>query len=251
MNQFDYKKFYDEVGSLNGWDFSKVKAITEGVKWQFYDEVTQRCKQSDSLLDIGTGGGETLISIAQKASLSVGIDLSSAMIQTANQNLMNANKTNVRFMHMDAENLEFPQNFFNVVSCRHSPFNAAEVAKVLVKDGLFLTQQVSEHDKLNLTQAFGRGQHNHLDGTLKNRYIKELNEAGFFDIQSYEYDATEYYETYEDLVFLLKHTPIIPNFGKYDNDFELLHQFIAEHQTEKGIKTNSKRFMIIAKKEQV
>lgn len=248
MSKFDYKKFYDEVGPLNGWDFSKVKVAAEGVQWEFYNEVTQRCKQPDQLLDIGTGGGETLLSIAHTVSHVVGIDLSSGMIQTANQHLESSNKTNVRFVQMDAEKLDFPQNFFNVVSCRHSPFHAKEVAKVLVPEGIFLTQQVSENDKLNMTQAFGRGQHTNLDGTLKNRYIEELKVAGFTDIQSFEYDATEYFETYEDLVFLLKHTPIIPNFGKYNNDFEILQQFIADNQTEKGIKTNSKRFMIISKK---
>ncbi|GAB6989149.1 class I SAM-dependent methyltransferase [Paenibacillus pini] len=248
MNPFDYKKFYDEVGLLNGWDFSKVKARSEGVKWQFYNEVTKRCRKSDRLLDIGTGGGETLLSIAHACSLLVGIDLSSGMIQTANHNLDNSKITNVRFIQMDAEQLDFPKNSFNIVSCRHSPFHAKEVAKVLVKDGWFLTQQVSENDKCNIAQAFGRGQNTHIDGTLKNKYIEELNAAGFVDIQSFEYDAKEYFETYEDLVFLLKLTPIIPNFGNYNDDFEILQTFIDNHTTEKGIETNSKRFMIIAKK---
>lgn len=250
MKQFDYKKFYDEVGKLNGWDFSKVKMTAEGVKWQFYDEVTQRCLPSDRLLDIGTGGGETLLSIAHAASLLVGIDISSGMMHTANRNLDSFNQTNVQFLQMNADNLDFPRNFFHVVSCRHSPFHAKEVVKVLVDNGIFLTQQVSENDKFNMKQAFGRGQASGVvDGTLKNRYIEELNEAGFKDIQSFEYDATEYFETYEDLVFLLKHTPIIPNFGKYNHDFEILQTFIDDNITEKGIKTNSKRFMIIAKKE--
>ncbi|MFX3634686.1 MAG: class I SAM-dependent methyltransferase [Candidatus Pristimantibacillus sp.] len=248
MDPFDYKIFYDEVGTLNGWDFSKVKVTAEGVKWDYYNEVIQRCKQSDRILDIGTGGGETLISIAHIASLLVGIDLSSVMIEKANENLVSSNQSNLQFIQMDADHLEFPERYFNMVSCRHSPFNAVEVAKVLVKDGLFLTQQVSEFDKFNLTQAFGRGQHTDPDGALKNRYMNELNEAGFLDIQSFEYDAIEYYTTYEDLVFLLKHTPIIPSFGQDHHDFEILQRFIMENETEKGIQTNSKRFMLIAKK---
>ncbi len=98
MKQFDYKKFYDEVGQLNGWDFSKVKMAAEGVEWEFYDEVTQRCLPSDRLLDIGTGGGETLLSIAHAASHLVGIDISSGMMHTANHNLENSNQTNVQFL---------------------------------------------------------------------------------------------------------------------------------------------------------
>jgi SAM-dependent methyltransferase len=249
MNGLEYKNFYDKVGKLIGWDFSKIKVVTEGEQWDFYNEVTQRCKKSDILLDIGVGGGERLLSITDSALLLVGIDQSNGMLQTANANLQQSKKPNVRFLQMDAESLEFPANFFNVVSCRHSNFCAQGVAKVLVKDGVFLTQQISDNDKFNIKQAFGRGQQFGPDeGILKDKYLSELAEAGFTDIQSFEYDATEYYNSYEDLVFLLKHTPIIPNFGECDNDFVLLEKFIQGNQTEKGIMTNSKRFIIIAKK---
>ncbi|MBD0382944.1 hypothetical protein [Paenibacillus sedimenti] len=150
---------------------------------------------------------------------------------------------------MDAEKIVFPEFFFNVVSCRHSEFYAKEVTKALVNDGVFLTQQVSENDKLNIKQAFGRGQQFNIEeGFLKNKCISELGDAGFNDIQYYEYDATQYFQTYGDLVFFLRYTPVIPNFGQTDSDFAILQEFIDANQTEKGIRTNSKRFMIVAKK---
>ena len=249
MNKLDYMNFYDKVGKSNGWDFSKIKVVSEGVQWDFHKEITQRCKRFDLLLDIGTGGGEMLLSLNDVALLLVGIDHSNGMIQTARANLLKEMKQNVRCFQMDAGELEFPSNFFNVVTCRHSDFSAQEVTRVLTPDGVFLTQQVSENDKFNIAEAFGRGQHfgtNERD--LKDRYLLELAEVGFTDIQFYEYDATEYYETYEDLVFLLKHTPIVPHFGERDDDFDILQKFIEKYQTVKGIMTNSKRFMIIAKK---
>ncbi|WP_209970846.1 class I SAM-dependent methyltransferase [Paenibacillus eucommiae] len=249
MNKLDYMIFYDKVGALNGWDFSTLKVATEGEKWDFYKEVTDRCEKSDLLLDIGTGGGEMLLSITDSALLLVGIDHSKDRIQTANANLQKSNKANARFLLMDAENLEFPPSFFNVVSCRHSNFYAEEIAKVLVKDGMFLTQQISDNDKLNIKEAFGRGQQFGSDeGLWKEKYLEELAQAGFSDIQHVEYDATEYYKSYEDLIFLLKHTPIVPDFGQSEHDFDILQKFIEENQTGQGIRTNSKRFMIIAKK---
>lgn len=122
MNSQEYKQFYDRVGILNGWDFSQVRCISEGVKWDFYDEVKKECKDSDILLDIGTGGGENLLSMSSSANLLIGIDLSHAMVETARQNLQKAEKPNVRFMQMDAQQLQFPESHFNVVSCKHSLF---------------------------------------------------------------------------------------------------------------------------------
>ncbi len=249
MNRSEYKNFYDMVGKLNGWDFSALKTVTEGESWDFYYEVAQRCNKHNLLLDIGSGGGEALLSIADAALLLVGIDQSSGMMQTAYDNLVKSKKVNIRFLQMDAEKITFPELFFNVVSCRHSEFFAKEVSKVLVSDGVFLTQQVGENDKFNIKQAFGRGQaYGVEDGSLKNKYISEINEAGFKDIQYYEFDATEYFQTYEDLVFFLKYTPVIPNFGQNQSDFDIMQKFIEANQTEKGIRTNSKRFMIVAKK---
>ncbi|NOU98673.1 class I SAM-dependent methyltransferase [Paenibacillus planticolens] len=249
MNRYEYKDFYDKVGKFNGWDFSKLRTTSEGEQWNFLDEVTQRCNKSDLLLDIGTGGGEALISMADAALLLIGIDHSEGMIQSATENLKKSRKTNIRFLQMEAENIIFPMFLFNVVSCRHSEFYATEVSKVLANDGIFLTQQVSENDKLNIKQAFGRGQGFGTDeGILKDKYLTELADAGFTDIQSFEYDATQYFQTYEDLVFFLKYTPVIPNFEQTDHDFEILQKFIESNLTEKGIKTNTKRFMIVARK---
>ena len=249
MNELDYKTFYDKVGRSNGWDFSKLKYITEGATWGFYDEVIRRCKPSDVLLDVGTGGGENVLKIASSALFMIGIDNSSGMIETAQSNLKKARVPNVRFFKMESGDLTFPHSFFDIVSSCHAPFTAAEVARVIKKDGIFLTQQVSEHDKLNLKEAFGRGQClGEKDGTLKEKYIRELRHAGFTDVQVLEYDAIDYYKTPEDLIFLLKHTPIIPRFGEREEDFDILKQFIRINKTEKGIRTNSKRFMIIANK---
>ncbi|MCS7461199.1 class I SAM-dependent methyltransferase [Paenibacillus doosanensis] len=248
MNPLEYKEFYNKVGKVNGWDFSNVKCVSEGTKWDLYREVTSVCKKSDILLDIGTGGGEAILSIADSALLLIGIDQSTGMIETATKNWAISGLPNVRFLKMNAENLDFPDNFFNVVSCRNSEFYAKEVAKVLMKDGSFLTQQVSENDKSNIKEAFGRGQaFGTKAGTLKHQYMTELSEAGFSDIRSFEFNVIEYYQTAEDLIFLLKHTPIIPDFGRTEIDFQILRQFIKENQTEKGIRTNSERFIIMAK----
>ncbi|WP_340389115.1 class I SAM-dependent methyltransferase [Paenibacillus sp. FSL E2-0151] len=249
-NKIDYADFYERVGRTNGWNFSSMNVVSENIGWNFYEEVVRHTRSSDLLLDIGTGGGEAILSIAEDALLLVGIDLAQGMIETAQHNLQATDgHSNVRFLHMDAEKLAFPDYFFNVVSSRHSRFSASEVFRVLAQGGIFLTQQVSEHDKSNISEAFGRGQSLGIQpGTLMERYKHELQIAGFHDIQAREYNVVEHYATPEDLMFLLTHAPIIPDFGKVDTDFERFQQFVNEHRDEKGIHTNSARFMITARK---
>jgi hypothetical protein len=58
------------------------------------------------------------------------------------------------------------------------------------------------------------------------RYKRELQEAGFQDIREYEYNATEYYATPDDLLFLLTHAPIIPGFGEKASGLERFQQFV-------------------------
>lgn len=247
MNVVDYKTFYDTVGAINGWDFSSIKCVSEPAPWDFYSEVASKCRTSDRLLDIGTGGGEALLALADAAQLLVGIDQSAGMIATASRNLAASGLTHVHFVQMASEQLAFAADSFNIVSCRHAPFSAGEITKVLVSGGYFLTQQIAEQDKRNLGQAFGRGQsYQKVPGALKQQYLSDLESAGFRSLQAFDYDITEYYETAEDLLFLLKHTPIIPGFGNNPADFEVLQSFIEENRREQGIMTNSARFMIIA-----
>ncbi|MFC4305258.1 class I SAM-dependent methyltransferase [Cohnella boryungensis] len=207
MNPLEYKAFYEQVGKINGWDFSSVKCVSEGNTRDLYREVTKVCTPSDLWLDIGAGDGEAILPLAESALLLVGVDQSFGMIETAARYAAESGIPNVRFMRMEATSLRFPEGFFNVVSCRHSEFCAKEVAKVLMKGGTFLTQQVSENDKSNLKQAFGRGQTwGAKTGTLQQHYLAELGKAGFSDIQTFEFKFIEYYQTAEDLIFLLKHT---------------------------------------------
>ncbi|WP_152394884.1 class I SAM-dependent methyltransferase [Paenibacillus guangzhouensis] len=249
MNEREYRQFYDQVGALNGWDFSSMQMVSEGDSCDLYLEVTKVCRKTDLLLDIGTGGGEALLSMADTVQLAIGIDCSSGMMETATRNLRRAGATNVCFYQMDAERLVFPDGMFNIVSCRHSAFDTHEVARVLADDGYFFTQQVSEHDKWNVKQAFGRGQAWGIaQGTLLRQSVQALEGAGMKDIQVYEYDTDEYYASVQDLLFLLMHTPIIPNFGQDERDHALLKQFVEANQCDRGIRTNAARFMIVARK---
>ena len=133
-NKINYQELYDRVGSSLGWNFSKVKVLRKGQKWDFYQVVANNAHPNSILLDIGTGGGSRILKISHKFLFTVGIDLSANMIKTAKQNSHKLHISNVRFFQMDAKKLEFPEGFFDIVSCRHSPFYPDQIFKVLKKE---------------------------------------------------------------------------------------------------------------------
>lgn len=83
---------------------------------------------------------------------------------------------------------------------------------------------------------------------LIDKYVNQFKELGFDNVFTDEYDVTEYYCGYEDLLFLLKYTPVVSDFGQYQDDFLNLDRFIKKNQTEKGIITNSHRTLLVARK---
>ncbi len=249
-NKEKSKQFYNEICTkIDGYDFSSINVINEGVKWYFYKEVKKLCDENSLVLDVGTGGGERFLKLANYVYLLVGIDISENMIKTAKNNLRNKSIENAFFCEMDSDQVKFPDGFFDIISCRLSYFNSLEVARLLAKDGIFITQQAGQDDKLNIKKFFGRGYNSEIrDNRSKKLLVNQLKEAGFLEVKTLEYNATEYYKTKKDLLFILNNTPLLPDFGKCKADLHKLNKFVNKFNTKKGIKTNLSRYMIIAKK---
>ncbi|MFC1640445.1 class I SAM-dependent methyltransferase [Patescibacteria group bacterium] len=247
------REFYESV-SEKGWDFPDAPHTSNGKLWSFYEGVVKhRIAESadyhaDILLDIGTGGGEKILAIAHHFHLVVGIDNSPGMIVTANKKRAKKPTRNTRFLKMEADAIRFPDEFFDVITCRHSHFRATEVFRLLRKGEYFFTQQVGEGDKFNIKQFFGRGQQfGERDGMAVTRQVQELNRAGFSSVELQDYDAVEFYQDHDSLRSLLTHAPILMDFGGPEDEAKLA-EFVRQNTTTQGIKTNSRRYLIIARK---
>jgi SAM-dependent methyltransferase len=239
---------YRKPGKVRGWDFSQIKFSSEGPRINYRRVVESHLARNQRLLDIGTGGGEKFLKFAPKVKEAIGIDSDPKMIETARENSRKSGLFNVEFEVCDSKKLKFGNQEFDVVIDRQAPFNAKEVARVLKPGGVFITQQVSEGDKLNFKKIFQRGDSYGIKrGALKNKYLRELQEAGMGIIEEKTANTIEYYQSMEDVVFLLANTPIVPDFD-FENEQNKLKQIEERFTTEKGIKTNAERFLIVAKK---
>lgn len=246
-NSEEEKNFYNKVGKIIGWDFSKIKyKIEDNSEFQFFDEINAKVNYNTILLDLGTGGGEKLLNlISNKCLLKIGTDFSIEMVKCANKQNKNAN---VLFFEMDSENIKFPDDFFDVISARHTPFNVKEVFRTLKKKGYFFTEQIDEDDCLELKRIFGRGQGYNKKMKLREKIENEIKDIELEKVSFYDIIQNEYYETEEDLLFLLKNTPIIPNFGNEKEDFNKFNEYLRKNTTENGILLKRKLFGVKIKK---
>lgn len=250
-------EFWNGVASRIGFDLSKIKVKTVGIdaEKKFVKDVNKVLDKNKVIVDIGTADGQFLLSIANKIKSAIGIDFSEKMIEKANENLRKSSFNNVKFKVADIRNVPFKDQTFDIVISRRGPATATkkflnEVYRILKKDGILLEITIGEKDKENIKMIFKRGQN--YSGLIRN--IKEMKRkkallkvVGFKDIEITETNSKEYYETVKDLIFLLQNTPIIPKFDiKKDNKkLEIIKKTLS---TNDGIKTNSHRIIIQARK---
>lgn len=93
-----------------------------------------KIKAKDEVLDVATGTGVVAIALAQanKASNRIqAIDLSENMLQQAQTNAKHAGINTVDFHIMDAENLAFDSNAFNLITCSYGLFFIPDMSSAL------------------------------------------------------------------------------------------------------------------------
>jgi SAM-dependent methyltransferase len=100
---------------------------------------------TDIALDIATGGGHVAKALAPLCDAVVASDLTSEMLEAAEAFISSHGIANVRYVLADAEALPFPDESFDIVTCRIAPHHfprpdrfAIESARVLKSGGRFV-----------------------------------------------------------------------------------------------------------------
>ena len=110
-------------------------------------------RQSTSILDMGTGGGELLSSLAPFPEHIVATEGWQPNLTPARKRL---EPLGVRVLEVDeSADLPFADDVFDTILNRHTAFRASEVARVLKPGGTFLTQQVEGGNLSDLMAEFG------------------------------------------------------------------------------------------------
>ncbi|MFX1500361.1 MAG: class I SAM-dependent methyltransferase [Promethearchaeota archaeon] len=135
---------------FSGWDFSYIRdrIVSAPLTWSYTSMLLPLMRKVDSLLDMGTGGGEFLSSL---------LPLPKHTCATENYKLILAIAKNkleplgVRvFYCTDDQHLPFKDEEFDLIINRHEFYSEIEVYRILKPNGIFITQQVGEKNDSRL-----------------------------------------------------------------------------------------------------
>ncbi len=243
------KLISDSVGERTGWDFSRMRAERAPALWNYPDVVRQFLTRTDYVLDIGTGGGETFLSLAPYFRKGIGVDIQPEMIEQARQNKAAQRITNVDLVVMDGHRLEFPDAQFDVMLNRHCDVDVSETARVLRSNGYFVTQQVACRNTLNILDAFGWTPASFGDDWWQpvEGLATEFERLGCRVVAKAEYDVRYWFCDVDSLLFWLKAVPLPEPFD-IEKNWQAVNRIIEEHSAQRGIETNEHRELLIVRK---
>jgi SAM-dependent methyltransferase len=251
MTEEELTRIAASVAPRRGWDFSCVREAHDPVLWDYIDIAHRYLTPESHVLDIGTGGGERFLSLADAFATGVGTDASPEMIATAQANLPPTLAGRINFAVMPAQRLKFPPASFDVVLNRHAPIAAAEVARVLRPGGVFLTQQVGAHNTANICSVFGcdSGGAYASDPTQTFEALRATFVAvGCRVVATGEYDVRTWFLDIESLLFWLQALPLPDDFA-LARHWRQIDAILAANTTPRGIQTNEHRTLLIVRKD--
>jgi SAM-dependent methyltransferase len=251
MTEEELRRIAASVGARRGWDFSRMREAQEPAPWDYVDVAREYLAPDSHVLDIGTGGGERFLALADACRSGVGIDASAEMIATAQENLPSALADKVTFAVMSAQRLNFAPASFGVVLNRHAQVDAAEVTRVLRPGGVFITQQVGARNTANICAVFGctPGGTYSSDSTQTPEALRAaFIDAGCRIVAEGEYDARTWFLDVESLLFWLQAVPLPEDFS-IELHWRQVDAIIGAYGTEHGIETNEHRTLLVARKD--
>lgn len=249
---------HDYYSQLANWSFDEINYKSENfTNWIYEDEIKKHDKKDSKILDLGTAAGEKLLKIFPECAEILGTDFSEEMIKVANKNLKESGRKNITFRVMNNLEMDTPDNYFDIVTARHTVTDAKQIYKTLKPGGYLILRGVDKLDCWSLKRMFNRGQAFYDKKPISLVDYEAVLNAGFKDVELIPLHVIEYYKTKEDLYALLLKVPILDNLSELKNNEEyeripiekdVFEQYVVENTTEKGIKLIRRYYGIIGKK---
>jgi len=147
----------EEQAAFQGWDFSHLdgRMKEEDLPWDYREIIRRHLRPEYRLLDMGTGGGEFLLSLKHPYQNTYVTEAYPPNVRLCTEQLAPLGIT-VRQIHDDSA-IPYSDEEFDIVLNRHGAFDAREVFRVLSPNGLFITQQVGGENNRALSELLISG----------------------------------------------------------------------------------------------
>lgn len=209
-----------------------------------------------TMLDMGTGGGEALSALPDRAPRTIATEAWPPNVPVAGRRLLplgipviqdEAARDNTDQNGADDDGrLPFRDGSLDLICNRHESFLALEVSRVLAPGGTFVTQQVDYHDNDHLAQILGIETPEEPDSWI-GLAGRQVTEAGLVIEEAARADQHVRFDDIAAVVFYLKAVSwSIPGYSleKYRDRLRALY----EDASAWPVVTSGHRFLLVASK---
>jgi SAM-dependent methyltransferase len=234
------KEFWkeEEKNAFKGWDFSHLRDrwVDEELPWNYRDILNGYLKSDYKLLDMGTGGGEFLLSLNHPYNNTFVTEMWEPNVQLCKEKL-------------EPLGIQVKQVFNdNKLPFENDTFDIEEVRRILKPNGVFITQQVGAKNNEILSKALLKDFRPQFpENTLEIRQ-KEI-EQNFFEVL---YSGESFpFLRFKDIGAIVYFAKIIewefPNFS-VDACFKELFELNEEIKDKGYFESIQHRFIIVCRK---
>jgi hypothetical protein len=236
----------EEQASFSGWDFSHIRSRFKEEKpsWDYIEEAKKLVKNATAVLDMGTGGGENFSRLGPFPKHTIATEGWLPNVPLARKKL---EPLGVKVVAVDESGkLPFKNDEFDLVLNRHSGFDRGEVFRILRKDGIFFTQQVSGNDNQDLIEEFGcETQFKEWDAENERG---RLEKAGFRVEVAKDWNGKVEFKDVGAIVYFLKAIPWTVKDFSVDAYLPTLKKLQTKANSGKKLIFEEARFLIKARK---
>ncbi|WP_088035467.1 class I SAM-dependent methyltransferase [Evansella clarkii] len=190
------KAYVDSSIHKKGSDLQKLKEIT-GMTGE------------EQVLDVATGGGHTANALAPAVKHVTALDVTPEMLNEAEQFITGQGNKNVSFTLGKAEQLPFPDESFDIVTCRIAAHHFSdtekfvkEVSRVLKKEGQFILDDNVAPEDEKLDEFYNKVEklrdYSHQRAYKKSEWLKQIELTGFKISDWYSFEKTFKFDSWCD-----------------------------------------------------
>ena len=234
---------------FSGWDFSAIEGRWKvgHPSWDYRAIARERIAHASSLLDLGTGGGEFLATLAPLPPKAFATEGYAPNLEVARRRLAPM-EVRVLAVHGDLH-IPMPDASVHLVLDRHEEFDPREVHRVLQPGGRFVTQQVGASNCEEVRAELGVEGTRPTNAVSSSRALgEEISRAGV-DIERHEEVKTSYeFLDVGALVCFLRAAPWeVPGFSltHHRKELEAIHH---EIKTKGSFRATHHLMLVIAQR---